>query len=279
MSLYVGRFAPTPSGRLHLGSLVAALASYLDARAHGGRWLLRLEDVDLPRRRQDYVDDIRYRLEALHLYWDEERHQSQHLSAYETALEALHPHLYRCDCSRQSWQKSASVGELGAIYPRYCRHQEKQEGAWRLALPELNLHVDDRFQGVQNYALSALGDPVLRRRDGIFMYVLSCAVDDALQGVSHVVRGADLLPLTAIQKQLQALLGYPSPRYAHVPLMLDENGHKLSKSASATAFKPDGHSLRLALAHLGMPIEHDSPHPEDVLNEALQQWRWRVLCS
>ncbi|MGE8689041.1 MAG: tRNA glutamyl-Q(34) synthetase GluQRS [Achromobacter sp.] len=244
---YVGRFAPSPSGPLHAGSLVAALASWLDARAHGGRWLLRIEDVDTPRTVPGAAERIMAQLEALGLSWDGEvMWQSRRGDAYQAAFDALAARglIYGCGCTRREIADSALRGQTqpGADgerpYPGTCRNglpEGRQARAWRVRLPEGVERFEDRWLGPQEQDVArAVGDMALRRADGLWAYQLAVVVDDAAQGVTDVVRGADLLGSTARQRVLGRLLGLPPVRYLHVPLILDAgSGLKLSKQNGA----------------------------------------------
>lgn len=238
---YIGRFAPSPTGPLHFGSLVAAVASWLDARAAKGRWLLRMEDLDAPRTVPGAADQILRTLEACGLAWDGEvAWQSRRDRLYEAALERLRAMgtVYGCRCSRREIADSALTGVEGAIYPGTCRGRALAPGpgvAERLLTTGEEIAFVDRVQGtVSQRVASAVGDFVLRRRDGLFAYQLAVVVDDAEQGVTDVVRGADLLLSTPRQIVLQRLLGYPTPRYLHVPVAA-RRGEKLSKQTLATA--------------------------------------------
>ena len=217
---YIGRFAPTPSGPLHLGSLVAALGSFLDARAHSGRWLLRVEDVDSSRSRADYIAAQMHSLHCHGLHHDGTvRVQSAHLTDYLAALDRLRPQLYPCECSRKHWHEGARMGALGSIYPGTCREKTltsltPTDAAIRLRLPDTTVTFHDRLLGDCRFSLTDdIGDPVLRRRDGDIAYALAVVVDDALQGVTDIVRGQDLVAATAIHLTLQNLLDLPRPRY------------------------------------------------------------------
>ena len=237
---YRGRFAPTPSGELHFGSLIAALGSYLDARAHNGQWLVRIEDVDSARSRPEYTQAILTSLAAHGMVSDETvRIQSEHLRDYHHALNSLRAHLYPCTCSRKQWHAHAQEGALGKIYPGYCRDKpltHMENCAIRLRLPATTLHFYDAHLGRQQYDLQQdIGDPILRRRDGDIAYALAVTVDDAVQGITDIVRGADLLAATPIQQYLQTLLGFAPLRYLHLPLVLDKNGNKYSKQNHAPA--------------------------------------------
>ncbi|WP_367351193.1 tRNA glutamyl-Q(34) synthetase GluQRS [Achromobacter animicus] len=246
---YVGRFAPSPSGPLHAGSLATALASWLDARAQRGRWLLRIEDVDTPRTVAGAADVIMGQLQALGLVWDGEIvWQSQRNAAYQAAFDALAARglIYGCGCTRREIADSALRGQTapGADgerpYPGTCRHglpAGREARAWRLRVPEGLERFEDRWLGAQEQDVAqAVGDFALRRADGLWAYQLAVVVDDAAQGVTDVVRGADLLSSTARQRVLGRLLGLPPLRYLHVPLILDPaSGLKLSKQNGAPA--------------------------------------------
>ena len=275
---YRGRFAPSPTGPVHAGSLVAALGSWLDARKNGGKWLLRIEDLDTPRCLPEASQQIQSQLLACGLSWDEEIiYQSQRQEAYQRALERLNDLkcLYACICSRQTIANTlASLGietprNQEMIYPGTCRPASlisnsaeafKGSGkAWRIALPP-NCHIEfkDLALGSQSQNLNTeVGDFVLRRSDGLFTYQLAVVVDDAEQGITHIVRGKDLLSNTARQIYLQASLGYQRPEYLHLPLVIDEHGEKLSKQTLATQIntQDEKHSLmelRKAGLHLGL---------------------------
>ncbi|MEY4112956.1 MAG: hypothetical protein RL082_1461, partial [Pseudomonadota bacterium] len=243
---YRGRFAPSPTGPLHAGSLASALGSWLDARAHGGQWLVRIEDVDTPRTVQGSDQIILQQLIACGLYWDEEVvWQSKRTALYQAALDQLNKDqmTYRCICSRKHIEETlrASGAELGRhedlIYPGSCRNQNRQEekAAIRVALPgSCVLQFKDRMKGVQSQDLTTqVGDFVLRRADGLFTYQLAVVVDDHLQDITHIVRGEDLLSNTARQLYLQQILGYQIPSYLHLPLVTNAAGEKLSKQTQA----------------------------------------------
>ncbi|HEX4243775.1 MAG TPA: tRNA glutamyl-Q(34) synthetase GluQRS [Steroidobacteraceae bacterium] len=226
---YVGRFAPTPSGALHLGSLYTAVASFLDARAHGGRWLLRMEDLDRAREAPGSADAILGTLERFGLEWDGPVvRQSVRGGLYARALDALRERglTFQCSCSR------AELAEEDR-YPGTCRNAARAAGptASRLRVEPGSIAFHDRVQGdfAQDVA-AAVGDVILRRRDQVAAYLLAVVVDDAEQGVTHVVRGADLLDNTPRQILLQRLLGAPTPVYAHVPALTEPDGAKLAKS-------------------------------------------------
>jgi glutamyl-Q tRNA(Asp) synthetase len=270
--MYVGRFAPSPTGPLHFGSLVAALASWLDARSAQGRWLVRIEDLDRPREQAGAADDILRTLERFSLYWDEPVvFQSLRTKLYERALEALRDHSYWCGCTRREIADSAEVAGDGAkIYPGTCRSglpAGKTPRALRLKASR-SVVFRDRVQGTQNQDLAAaVGDFVLYRADGRFAYQLAVVVDDAEQSITDIVRGADLLDSTARQIQLQRLLGYGQQRYLHVPMAVNAAGAKLSKQSGAPpidASKKED-ALRQALVFLGQP-------PAVNLADAIRNW-------
>ena len=284
---YRGRFAPSPTGPLHAGSLVAALGSWLDARKNGGKWLLRIEDIDTPRTILGADEQIQAQLLACGLCWDEElTYQSKRQELYQNALERLGELklLYPCTCSRQTIAND--LARLGIqtprnqemVYPGTCRPDslesesppslETPKFAWRIALPT-NCHIEfeDLRLGQQSQDLNQeVGDFVLRRNDGLFTYQLAVVVDDAEQGITHIVRGEDLLSNTARQIHLQNVLGLPTPQYLHLPLVLDEHGEKLSKQTLATQINTQDakHALaelRKAATHLGL---RGLPDGEDI---------------
>jgi glutamyl-Q tRNA(Asp) synthetase len=272
--MYVGRFAPSPTGALHFGSLVAALASWLDARAARGRWLVRIEDLDTPRSRSGAAEEILRTLEQLGLGWDGPvLYQSTRAPHYRRALAALETQTYWCGCTRREIADSAlGLAVDGAqIYPGTCRTgiaPGKVARALRLRAPGEQISYTDRVQGGQAQRLDfAIGDFVLLRADGQFAYQLAVVVDDAEQGVTDVVRGADLLGSTPRQIHLQRLLGYPTPRYLHVPAALNAGGEKLSKQTGAAAIDPQRReeTLRRALVFLGQAETGD-------LAQAARDW-------
>jgi glutamyl-Q tRNA(Asp) synthetase len=244
---YVGRFAPSPSGPLHAGSLAAAMASYLDARAHRGRWLLRIEDIDETRTVNGAAQDIETALQQLGMRWDGKvLVQSERKQRYEQACERLGTLVYPCGCTRKEIADSrlGVAADGAAIYPGTCRNglaPGKAARALRVRVPERgqdreHIRFRDRWLGWQSQHLAEeAGDFVLKRADGFWAYQLAVVVDDAEQGVTHIVRGADLLDSTARQIYLQHLLGYPTPIYLHVPLVRHSDGEKLSKQNGAQA--------------------------------------------
>lgn len=280
---YRGRFAPSPTGPLHAGSLVAALASWLDARAHDGQWLLRIEDVDAPRCRAQWADQIMRQLEALGLQWDGEvRWQSRCTERYRLALEQLRARnlAFGCRCTRRELE-SASLSSDGARrYPGTCRDlhlDEREARAWRFRVGVGDAAFLDGVQGPLTLDVAAdAGDFVLWRADGYCAYQLAVVVDDAEQGVSDVVRGADLLWSTPRQLLLQQALGLASPRYAHIPVLCDGQGQKLSKQRLAPALccEDPAAALRAALLflnHVPPPELADAPAAE-LLVWARQHW-------
>lgn len=290
---YVGRFAPSPTGPLHAGSLVAALASYLDAKAHDGRWLLRIEDIDEARTVQGAAEDIIAALAAFGMQPDGEIvWQSRRKPLYDAAFERLSKHVFACSCTRKEIADSrvALAADGAAIYPGTCRNglaSGKPARAWRLRVPEPGdpaglISFDDRWQGEISEALaSSVGDFVLRRADGFWAYQLAVVVDDADQQVTDVVRGADLLESTARQIYLQRLLQVPTPRYLHVPVVANALGEKLSKQTGATALDL-AHTvdeLRLAASRLGLTIDTAMTTVDDFWNAALPLWKTRFAAG
>jgi glutamyl-Q tRNA(Asp) synthetase len=277
---YCGRFAPSPSGPLHFGSLVAALGSYLDARAHGGRWLVRMEDLDTPRNVPGAADDILRTLESFGFVWDGAvLFQSQRLAAYAEALARLQAAglAYGCACSRREIADSATQPAIdgGLAYPGTCRNglpAGRAARAWRLRVAAVDVSFTDRLQGMLTQQLERdVGDFVLQRADGLFAYQLAVTVDDHFQGVTDIVRGADLLASTPRQIWLQRCLGFAAPRYAHLPVATNPAGEKLSKQTRAPALCREHAAAELvrALRFLGQPA------PLDLANAAVSDvWAW-----
>ena len=296
---YVGRFAPSPTGPLHAGSLVAALASWLDARAQGGCWLLRIEDIDPPRCPPGAEAEILRQLDALGLRPDAPpSRQSQHGVRYAAALQRLAEagRAYPCDCTRAqiAAAQAARFGppqrHVERPYPGTCRPgpaapraaSAAKAGAWRLRLPDAaQLAWTDRRLGPQQQDVAAVcGDFVLRRADGLWAYQLAVVVDDAAEGISHVVRGEDLADNTPRQILLQRALGLPTPVYLHAPLVRGPDGEKLSKQHGAPGLAlRDAAEARAALqaaGHvLGLDLASDGPSgtPDDWLAAAIAAWR------
>jgi len=277
---YRGRFAPSPTGPLHFGSLVAAVGSYLDALAHGGEWLVRMEDVDTPRNVPGADADILRTLEAFGFEWQGEvLYQSTRSEAYAAALDQLTAAglAYGCACSRKEIADSATRPAIdgGLAYPGTCRHGlpvGRSARAWRLRVDDASLAFEDRLQGKVSQCLERdVGDFVLRRADGLWAYQLAVTVDDEFQQISEVVRGADLLASTPRQIHLQRCLGYATPRYAHLPVAANAAGEKLSKQTLARAL--DGlHAaaeLVSALRFLGQEV------PQNLVAASVAEvWAW-----
>lgn len=282
-----GRFAPSPTGPLHEGSLVAALASWLDARAQGGQWLVRIEDVDRPRCVPGAAEHILQQLARCGLHPDEPPlWQSTRHEAYAQALAQLVQSglAYPCSCSRQDIARALAAMGLEhqrhgeRVYPGTCRLglQGGQPRAWRLRTdlhPTLNTPLvwHDRRLGPQSQCVStAVGDFVLKRADGLWAYQLAVVVDDAAQGITHIVRGEDLADNTARQIGLQQCLGLPTRLYLHTPLVLAADGHKLSKQNGAAELDLSAPlaALQRAAAALGLP-PHPAPHSADSLADWL----------
>jgi glutamyl-Q tRNA(Asp) synthetase len=255
VTAYVGRFAPSPTGPLHFGSLVAALASYLDARAAQGRWVLRMEDLDQPRNEPGAADAILCALERLGFEWDGPvLYQSARLARYHEVLDDLERRgfAYPCGCTRRELEDSALAIDGARVYPGTCRHglpAGKQARAVRLRTHDAPIAFHDAIRGwVEQRVEREVGDFVLLRADGVVAYQLAVVVDDMDQGATDVVRGADLLDSTARQIHLQRLLGARTPRYAHVPVAVNAAGEKLSKQTGARALDLSDPNAELARA-------------------------------
>jgi glutamyl-Q tRNA(Asp) synthetase len=286
---YRGRFAPSPTGPLHFGSLATALGSYLDARAHRGDWLLRIEDLDPPREQPGAADAIMRMLEKHGLNWDGPvLFQHTRLDAYAVAVESLLDKniAYICTCSRREIADSGMWGLVGPVYPGTCRnrlHQDEGVAGVRLMVPsDETFSFNDVLQGVVNQHLAKeTGDFIVRRTDGRFAYQLAVVLDDAFQGIDHVVRGADLLLSTPRQIYLQHLLGLPTPIYMHLPIAVDTRGTKISKQAQAVQLdgKSPGKLLCQALQFLGQstPADLQSADPHEVLSWAVSHWQPNLI--
>jgi glutamyl-Q tRNA(Asp) synthetase len=278
---YRGRFAPTPSGPLHMGSLLTALASYLAARSRSGVWLLRIDDLDRARTVAGMEARILRQLEDHGLLWDEAvRRQGQHLDEYRAALDELDRQglLYLCTCTRQQLRQAVGHGPDGPVYAGTCRGQGRiGRGALRIHLPGRERCFDDGWQGRQCRQMARdIGDFVVRRANGEFAYQLACAVDEHAQAISEVVRGADLLGSTFQQRYLQERLGYRSPAYRHLPVLVDESGRKLSKQnrAAAVGAAKATPNLYECLVLLGQepPEELQGGRAEEVLRWGVAHW-------
>lgn len=271
-----GRFAPSPSGPLHAGSLLAAVASFIDARARNARWLVRMEDIDPPREMAGADRLILQTLEQHGLLWDGEvLYQSTRTARYREALADLQDRqlAYRCACTR------SRLAELNHVYDGHCHLHPppaEQACALRLQLPDQTLCFDDRIYGRQEQPLAASGDCIIHRKDGLFAYQLAVVVDDIEQGVTDIVRGSDILPATSVQLHLTALLGGNAAQYAHVPVLLGADGQKLSKQNRAPALDNTCASanLHLALTQLGQapPDELAQESPATMLKWAITHW-------
>ncbi len=287
--LLCGRFAPTPSGPLHFGSLITALASYLSIKKKGGRWLVRIEDIDGERTVLGSAADILRTLEACGLEWDKDVvYQSQRTELYEHVVKVLlsQGQAYRCSCSRREIGEGLGRGIDGTIiYPRFCagnpRYVERAKSV-RLATQSTEICFRDRVFGNQCQNVEKeVGDFVIKRSDGFFAYHLAVVVDDALQGVTEVVRGYDLIDSTARQILLQQKLNYLQPEYAHIPLALNENGEKLSKQTLARAVCCENVSnlLVVALRFLGqqVPPEIEKYSPREIVVWGTENWSWAEI--
>lgn len=275
---YRGRFAPSPTGPLHFGSLVAALGSCLEARTRGGEWLLRIEDVDEPRCPHGYADDILRTLAACGFAWDGEvLWQSRRTTRYRELLQQLREAelVYPCACTRRELADSQLAPDGAHIYPGTCRdglQPGREARAWRLRVDDAVVAFDDALQGhVVQHLAGEVGDFVLLRADGYFAYQLAVVADDADQGITHVVRGADLLDSTPRQIFVQRCLGMPTPAYAHLPVAVDAAGEKLSKQTLAPAIDAAAPvpALCAALRFLG-----HSPPVELERAQVCEFWQW-----
>lgn len=309
---YIGRFAPSPTGPLHFGSLIAAVASYCDAKNNIGKWLVRMEDLDKPREMAGAADTILRQLEAFGFEWDGDIvYQSQRTALYEHALEKLKQHsvIYPCTCSRKEIADSAiSSGIEGAIYPQTCYQKwlknstrenyasvtvkvipilpkclsTKSNVTTRMDIGSQRIHLEDAIkieffdvvqEQVSQHLASDIGDFVLKRADGLFAYQLAVIVDDAAQHISHIVRGADLLASTPRQIYLQQLLGFSTPSYAHVPVAVNAAGEKLSKQTLAKAI--DAHFAAQLIAD-ALQFLGQKP-PGDLAQNTLPDiWQWAI---
>jgi glutamyl-Q tRNA(Asp) synthetase len=281
---YRGRFAPSPTGPLHFGSLVAAVGSYLAARSRQGEWLVRIENLDPPREVAGAAREILATLEALGMEWDGEViYQSRRNEVYQAALAALEQQglLYPCTCSRKEIADSSISGIDGPVYPGTCRGGLPADRSSTTALRVLThddpIEFRDVLRGpIRQQLASATGDFVLRRADGIYAYQLAVVADDAAQGVTHVVRGVDLLDSTPRQIYLQQLLGYPTPAYMHLPVVTNAQGEKLSKQTQAVAVDISRPVAQLveAVRFLGQtpPVELAESNVASFWQWALENW-------
>ena len=289
--MYIGRFAPSPTGPLHAGSLVAALASYLDARSNRGHWLIRIEDIDEARTVAGAAEHIIQTLAALGMRSDGEiLWQSTRQERYNAAFNQLGNAVYACACSRREIADSrvGMASDGAAIYPGTCRHglaPGRVPRAWRVRVPDANdsqtlIQFHDRWQGLIEENLAAhVGDFVLKRADGFWAYQLAVVVDDAEQGVTDIVRGADLLESTTRQIYLQRLLGFSTPRYLHVPAVVNDRGEKLSKQTGAQPIdtsKPIN-ALMEAASHLGLMLSRTPSSVDEFWTMAILEWEQRFV--
>jgi len=278
-----GRFAPSPTGPLHFGSLVAAVGSFLHARAHGAQWLVRIEDLDPPREVPGTADDILRTLEAHALAWDGEViHQSRRHERYAAVLDAMirAGQVYPCACTRREIADSAMQGIDAPVYPGTCRNGirgGRSPRSWRVRAIDADIEFNDEHYGrLRQNVATEVGDFVLKRADGLYAYQLAVVVDDADQGITEVVRGADLIDSTARQIMLQGLLGCSTPAYLHLPVAVDATGEKLSKQTLARRIDPAraGINLHTTLRFLGQdppqPLAEESP--STVLAWSVAHW-------
>lgn len=279
--MYRGRFAPSPTGPLHFGSLVAAVGSYLDARRHGGQWLVRMEDVDAPRCVLGADVEILRTLETFGFAWDGPvLYQSSRMEAYRAALAGLTRigRVFPCACTRKEIADSATGAPDTAVrYPGTCREglpTGREPRALRFRTEPGTIHFHDRLHGpLAEDVAAAIGDFIVLRADGVVAYQLAVVVDDAFQGITDVVRGSDLLDSTARQIALQEALGFPRPRYLHLPIVRNAAGEKLSKQTRAEPLRPENASRDLAnaLTFLGHP-----PPPELARATPAELWHWAL---
>ena len=292
--LYRGRFAPSPTGPLHFGSLVAAVGSYCQAKSQGGEWLVRMEDLDPPRESPGAADEILRTLEAYYLHWDGTvLFQSQRIDAYEHALNQLSSdgHTYPCSCTRKSIatntttttnsnQDKNQANSAHNIYPGTCRNglaPGATARSTRVRVTSETVSFLDGLQGARNIQLdSDVGDFVVKRADGLFAYHFAVVVDDAFQEISEIVRGTDLLDSTPHHLYLQKLLSYTTPQYVHLPIAVNAQGEKLSKQTHAPAVNTTqpGVMLEKALTFLGLKPDPDviNADPETLLKWAVKNW-------
>lgn len=282
--MYTGRFAPSPTGLLHIGSLLTAVASYADARSNDGKWLVRMEDLDPPREMPGAASHILHTLEAFGFEWDGEvAYQSRRYALYEETLCRLKTAglVYPCYCSRKDWQAGARRGADGFVYNGRCRHPgqrpapQGKQPAWRIRVPDRVIGFSDGIVGgyAQNLA-GDIGDFVLLRADGYWAYQLAVVADDAEQGVTHIVRGQDLLVSTPRQIYLQQCLGVPTPQYAHLPLLTNAQGQKWSKQTLAPALDLNRREqlLRQVFRYLNLPEAPETDRPAELLDWAVAHW-------
>ncbi len=284
VGITTGRFAPTPSGPLHFGSLVTAVASYCHAKSMKGKWLVRIEDLDTPRVTTGAADDILLAIEAFGFEWDDDvLYQSQRFQIYQGYLDELIQLgiVYGCNCSRKKLlEKPHHTGPLGTIYGGYCRHKHQQLNNIKLRLNTEQagkIEFTDQYYGTINRDIdSEIGDIILKRQDGIYAYHLAVVIDDALQQVNYIVRGADLIDATCVHLYLNRLFGFPDAQYLHVPLVKNKYGEKLSKQSGATALSVENpEKLLLKALHIlgqNTPAELSTYKPVEILQYAITHW-------
>lgn len=281
--MIVGRFAPSPTGPLHFGSLVAALGSYLNVRHNGGQWLLRIEDLDPPREIPGATEQIVRALGALGFEWDGAiSYQSKRLDLYRDAVRQLEQAgmTYRCTCSRREITETGLPGLEGILYPGTCRNAKHQSAnsSIRVATDDTSIVFEDKIQGRQEQRLQTdVGDFIVQRRGGLMAYQVAVVVDDADQGITEVVRGSDLLSSTPRQIYLQKLLGLEQPDYIHLPVATNSAGDKLSKQTGASSIdNTEGSTLlHTALVFLGqlLPTELFSAPAAEILAWGMKNWK------
>ncbi len=280
---YIGRFAPSPTGPVHFGTLVAAVGSYLQAKTNNGDWLMRMEDVDITRKVDGADSEILRTLEAFGFEWQGEVvYQSKRADYYQQALEELigQSLVFPCVCSRKQLAVTGS-----GIYPGNCRSHklpERNEHALRLLAKDETITFDDAVMGRQTQNIKQqCGDFIIKRRDGLFAYQLAVVVDDAMQGINEIVRGADLLDSTARQIYLQQILNYPTPNYCHLPLAVDHSGNKISKSEAAAKVDTGNMKQQLikALDFLGQqpPAELQAATLENIWHWSINHWQLNAV--
>lgn len=278
---YIGRFAPSPTGPLHFGSLVAAVASYCDAKAHDGKWLLRIENVDTTRAVNHASEQIIDTLQHYGFVWDGEiTYQDQRTALYEQYFYQLQQKslIYPCSCTRKAIADNAvHSGIEGLIYPRTCypdKAEVQNNLAWRMHVANQSINFEDRIAGTHTHAMSTdIGDFVIKRADGLFAYHLAVVADDAEQGVTHVVRGEDLLHSTSRQILLQQALNLPTPRYMHTALVTNTNGEKLSKQTFAPAIS----NIEVATTLFNALSFLNLDPPQKLLRASVNEvWQWAI---
>ncbi|MBT4570769.1 MAG: tRNA glutamyl-Q(34) synthetase GluQRS [Nitrosomonadales bacterium] len=280
--MYIGRFAPTPSGDLHFGSLVTAIASFLDARKNNGKWLLKIDDLDRPRVITNSVQSILKTLESLNLFWDStESYQSQRLEAYEFYFEKLLKinQTYKCNCSRRYLINNSKLGVDGQIYPGFCKKKSLRNldsFATRIIVNEFLVVIEDQIQGLISQNLSKeIGDFIIKRNDGQFSYQFAISIDNKLDNVTNIVRGADLLTSTPRQVYLQNLLDFNIPKFSHIPIATIDK-KKISKSNDdKILIKGNQKDVWVkALRFLNQPISKNASQMnlDEIIESAINNW-------